>query len=329
MVVLFSIVFVCLGIMWGIGQWYIASNRDKPLKMGVSFIPSYAESLGLDPKQTMDALIQDVGVRHFRLVSYWNQLEPTAGTYTFDVLDWQFAKAEKSGAKITLALGLRQPRWPECHMPEWAKQLPPGEWQSRLNGFIAEVVERYKSSPALTSYQLENEFFNSFGQCDDFSRKRLINEYALVKSLDDTRPVIVSRSNNYGGLALGKPRPDLVGISVYRRVWDAQVTKRYFTYPYPAWYYAFLAGSQKIFTGTESFLHELQTEAWPPNGQSITETSLEEQNRSFDAKRLKEYAAFGKATGMRDIYLWGGEYWYYRMVHLKDPSLWQAAKGVF
>src|SRR5687767_6687706 len=75
-VIVVSLSLLCLGGMYGIARWYIAQNSDKPLVLGASFIPAYAESLGLDAEKTMDALINDVGVRHFRLVSYWNQLEP-------------------------------------------------------------------------------------------------------------------------------------------------------------------------------------------------------------------------------------------------------------
>src|SRR6185369_10552392 len=112
-------------------------NQSKPFVLGVSFIPAYAESLGLDPQETMDALITQAGVRHFRLVSYWDQLEPAPGQYDFSLLDWQFKKAEAAGAHITLSLGLRQPRWPECHLPQWAANSPDDVWQRQLADFIA------------------------------------------------------------------------------------------------------------------------------------------------------------------------------------------------
>src|SRR4051812_23480522 len=63
---------VLLGGMYGIARWYIWQEGNKPVVMGVSFIPDYATYLGVDPQQTMDALIKDVGVRHFRLTSYWS-----------------------------------------------------------------------------------------------------------------------------------------------------------------------------------------------------------------------------------------------------------------
>lgn len=329
-----ALLVLWIGSLYGIAQWYISSNKDKPLVLGTSFIPAYAESLGLDPQETMDALITDLNIRHFRLVSYWDQMEPEQGKYDFSLLDWQFQKAEAAGAKVTLSLGLRQPRWPECHMPVWAKQLPSGNaegtWQKGLERYITAVVNRYKGSPALDSYQLENEYFlRGFGICTDFSRDRLVNEYNLVKQLDPYHTLIVARSNNALGQPVGQPTPDEFGISIYKRVWDANLTHRYLEYPFPAWFYASVAGVQKIMTGKDMIIHELQAETWPPNHQSIQETGLDEQNKSFNADRFKARVEFGKATGMREIYLWGSEYWYYRKVKLNDSSLWNVARDSF
>ncbi|HSH55483.1 MAG TPA: beta-galactosidase [Candidatus Limnocylindrales bacterium] len=316
--------------MYGFFRWYAASQASKPLITGTSFIPAYAESFGLDAKDTMDALIGDLGVRQFRLVSYWNQLEPSEGTYDFSLLDWQFEKAEASGSKVTLSLGLRQPRWPECHMPDWAKDMQESQWQPKLEAFMAATVNRYKDSPALDSYQVENEFFlMGFGICTNHNRDRLVSEYNLVKKLDPHHKVIIARSNNAQGWPVGEPTPDEFGVSIYKRVWDAKLTKRYLEYPFPAWYYGSLAGWQKLMTGRDMIIHELQAEAWPPNYQSIQETPLAEQNKSFNAQIFENRIEYGKATGMREIYLWGSEYWYYRKQKLNDPSLWNVAKTEF
>lgn len=328
--IIFTIsVIAILGGMYAVARWYQASVRDQPLEMGASFIPAYAESLGLDSKQTLDAMIGELDVRHFRLVSYWNQLEPTPGQYDFELLDWQFQKIEQAGGTVTLSMGMRQPRWPECHIPTWATRISDEDRIKYLNQFIAAVVDRYKDSPALQSYQLENEFLlHQFGECAKISPEQVIQEMATIKQIDPDRPVIISRSNNFPLVPLRQPVPDQYGISVYRRVWDTN-TDRYFQYPFPAWYYAFLAGMQKIVHGKDSILHELQAEAWPPNGQSITETSLEEQNKSLNPERLQATFQFGRDTGLRQVYLWGAEYWYYRKVILNDPSLWEIASQEF
>jgi hypothetical protein len=323
---------LAVGTMYGIAQWYI-HTQPKPPVIGVSFIPGYAQYLGVDPQATMDSLI-GIGVRDFRLVSYWNDAEPEPGRYDFTQLDWQFQKAEAAHAKISLSLGLRQPRWPECHLPDWARTEPESRRQPQLKAYMAAVINRYKDSPALSSYQIENEFFlQGFGTCNEIpgsrNRANLISEYNLVKKLDSRHPAIISRSNNALGWPVGEPQPDEFGVSVYKRVWDAGVTRRYLEYPFPAWYYAFLAGGQKMITGRDMIVHEMQAEAWAPNGQELPKISLAEQNKSLDAKRLKDRFEYGRATGMPEIYMWGAEYWYYRQQILHDPSLWNVAKTEF
>jgi len=324
-----TLLILCVGTMYGIAQWYIHAERSKPLVLGTSFIPAYAESLGLNARGTMDALINQAGVRHFRLVSYWDQLEPQSGQYDFSLLDWQFQKVAAVHGTVTLSVGLRQPRWPECHVPSWAASEPESQWQPQLEQFMTAVVNHYKGSPVLRSYQVENEFFlHGFGGCTNFDRRRLISEYNLVKKLDPQRTIIVARSDNALGISVHQPRPDELGISIYKRVWSPPIG-RYYEYPFPAWYYAFLAGTQKLLTGKDMIIHELQAEAWPPNYQSIPGTSLAEQKKSLDAERFKNRIQYGKGTGMREIYLWGSEYWYYRLVVLHDPSLWNVAEQTF
>lgn len=328
-----AFIVVCLLLifltMFGVGKWYAWSERNKPLTEGATFIPSYADSLGVDPKQTLDALI-GINIKNYRLVSYWNELEPSPGNYDFSSLDWQFAKIQQAGGTVSLAIGLRQPRWPECHAPSWIDtSKPKADWQPQLEQFMTAVINHYKTNPALKSYQLENEFFNHFGECYNFDRARLTDELNLLKKLDPNHPVIISRSNNYVGLMLRRPLPDMIGISVYRRVWDSQITHRYFEYPFPSWYYGFLAGAEKILTGKDSVLHELQAEPWPPDGKNITDISLAEQNKSFNADRFRDRIAFAKRTGMKEIYYWGAEYWYYRKVKLGDPSVWIVASQQF
>lgn len=315
--------------MYGIALWYQHSQVGKPVKLGVTYIADYAESLGLNSKQTFIAILDDLNVKQLRLVSYWSDIESTQGTYDFTQLDWQFQQAKSHGAVVSLAIGLRQPRWPECHIPSWASNESVNVWQPQLEQFMVAVINRYKAYPNLVSYQLENEFFNAFGDCTNFDRSRLASELALVKKLDSSHPVIISRSDNYAGFSLRQPLPDEIGISVYRRVWDAQISHRYAQYPFPSWYYGFLAGTQKLLTGKDSIIHELQAEPWPPNGKNITDISLAEQNKSFDAKQLTERVKFAENTGIKTIDLWGAEYWYYRSTVLHDPSVWTAAKQVF
>ncbi len=316
--------------MYGIARWYMYSVRNQPYTMGVTFVPDYAESLGLDPHQTMSALINDLHVKNFRLTSYWSDIETSPGQYNFSELDWEFAQVDKVHGTISLSIGLRQPRWPECHAPNWVNtNAPVSQWQPELGQFMTAVVNRYKNNPALISYQLENEYFNKvFGTCNNYSRDRLVSEYNLVKQLDPHHTLIISRSNNDIGIPIGQPTPDEFGVSIYKRVWSTEVG-RYAEYPFPAWYYAFLAGVQKIINHKDMIVHELQAEPWAPDGKTIPETSLAEQNKSLSPTRLQQRFNYAKATGLKTVYFWGAEYWYYRLTIEHDPSVWNVAKANF
>lgn len=326
-IIIMALVIAFVGQAYAIAYWYQKQHQDEKLTYGVTFISNYARYFDLDPKETMLALRDDLGFKRFRLVSYWKDIEKEPGKYDFSELDWQFEKVNEVGGEVTLAIGLRQPRWPECHAPDWVDPSNKEAWYPELKKFMSAVTERYKDNPALVSYQLENEYLlGVFGECKEFGseRERLVDEFNLVKKIDPKTPIIISYANNYFGVAVSKPLADEVGVSVYKRVWDKTITKNYFEYPFPSWYYSWRAGQQQILTGRSSMLHELQAEPWPPGG--VKEASIEEQDKSMDAKRLKERIAYGEATGFRDIDLWGGEWWYWRKVKFNDPSLWNTIK---
>ena len=38
---------------------------------------------------------------------------------------------------------------------------------------------------------------------------------------------------------------------------------------------------------------------------------------------------FAEQTGIKQIDLWGAEYWYYRMATEHDPSVWHTAQMIF
>ncbi len=326
-----AVLFLVTSTAYGIAYWYQQEHKDEPLKIGATFVPNYTRYFEQEPKEVLQAMIDDLGIRRFRLVSYWNIHEPQPDEYDFSELDWQFDMIEEAGGEIALSLGLRQPRWPECHGPEWAMAKPVEQWTEDLLEYTAETVNRYKDRDVLVEYQLENEFFLTvFGDCPDHSRERLVREFDFVKSLDDTRPLIVNRSNNaMPSWPVNEPRADAVGAAVYKRVWDKTITRRNFEYPLPSWFYSFLAGGTELTTGVPSIIHELQMESWLAEDlpYDMRDAPLDELYETFGPDRVASRLQYGVDSGIRTIDLWGVEWWYQLKEKRNAPEIWNTAKA--
>lgn len=293
---------------------------------GASFSVPYAQYLGLDPKACMRAAIEDLGVRRFRLMSYWNRLEPRPGEYDWRELDWQIDMAENAGAEVTLCLGLRQPRWPENHWPDWARDTPDAVWQPVLLAFIEAVVNRYKDKKCIVSYQLENEaLLKSFGQHGNYDRARLRREYALVKRLDPGRPIIMTTSDAWGIPWIG-PIPDIVGFSIYRYLYDEK-KGRYVASTRSARFYRLRAGLIRLLRRRPVYIHELQAEPWGPR--PIPDMSLDEQFKSMNPERVEEAVEYARATTLLPADVWGLEWWYWLRIKHDSPVIWNYMTEVF
>jgi hypothetical protein len=296
----------------------------KDPNYGVSFSTKQARNLGLDWKAAFLATVDDLQFKQLRLMSYWDESEAIRGQFNFTDLDWQMNEAAKRGIKVSLGAGLRQPRWPECHEPEWATKLTGNEWKQSLYAYMEIVANRYKNNPALDSWQLENEGMNNwFGTCDLPDRQRLIEEFSLMKQWDPNHPVLMSLSDQHG-LPINGPVPDGYGFSVYRIVWNDKFPPNgYMYYPTPIWYHRLRALIIEQTQHRPTFIHELQMEPW--GQQDFKNLSIEEQNKSMSVRQIPKSFMFARQIGMKDIYLWGSEWWYWRKVH-GDPSVWNTVK---
>lgn len=303
-------------------------HRNDPIILGVSFSTKYAAELEVDWKDNFTALLDDLEFRNFRLMSHWDDIEPENNQYHFEDLDWQMDEAAKRGAKVNLAIGERQPRWPECHVPSWTDPRNTQSYNEELMQFLTVVVDRYKDHPALEQYQLENEIFNDFfGDCVKVDRDRVRDEFEIVKSIDPIHPVSINVASQEGFPPLREPIGDKIGFSVYRVANGDFFGKNiYFYMPYPPIYHSLRAGFVELLHGTPTFIHELQTEPWGPV--ATKDLTTEEQNKSMSTEQIVKNVNFGIDTGIREMYLWGGEWWYWRMTEFDDNSQWETVRGL-
>lgn len=319
------IVALLIGVLAGIGVWFRISHRGQDTTYGVSFSPKYARELGLDWRDTYRQLLTDFDFTTVRLMSYWDTYEPSRDQYDFTDLDWQLHQAAARGKQVTLAIGLRQPRWPECHQPAWTQQLTKSEFDQELTEYVGRVVARYRHHPALASYQLENEVANrSFGDCPDFDRNRLQAEFDLVKYLDPHHPLITNVSNQ-SGIPVREPIGDKVGFSMYQHAaFESLGTQWQWSF----WYIPSLWHSVRAqlveWRGAETFVHELQAEPW--GTRPTPQLSRQEQDELMSPQQLKRNIEFARSSGLHEIHLWGVEWWYWRSAEYGDDSLLRAAQ---
>lgn len=296
----------------------------QPVTFGTTFSPSYATSLGLDWKETFIASLDDLGIRRFRIPAYWEDIEPTRGTYHWSDLDWMMNEAEKRNATILLAIGYKLPRWPECHAPAWVHELPTTERQAATINLLNTIVNRYRNNSTIWGWQVENEpLFENFGNCPTPDRDFLKREVALVRALDP-RPIVVTESGELSTWLRTVSVSDILGISMYRETWNRLLG--YIYYPLSPGFYRARADGVRSLT-KKVIVTELQAEPWVAQG--IMQTPILEQMKSMNANRLNENVRFVEHAGFSEVYLWGIEWWYWLKIKQNDSSVWDAGKHVF
>jgi len=312
---------------------------NKPVKnlgpddFGVTFSAKQAVSLGLNPKETYRAILDDLGVRRLRLAAYWSEIELERGKYDFSGLDFQIAEAAKRDAKVILAVGAKLPRWPECHIPQWLRdkleirnsklEIPPQEkqlYEDALLLYVRKVVERYKDVAAVEAWQVENEPFFKFGTCPAIAPETLAKEVKLVKELD-SRPILITDSGELGTWIGAARTGDIVGTTMYRR---NLTPVGYVNFPLPARFYEKKAAMIRRILGKKVLVAEMQAEPWMPTP-LLANFSLEEQFRGLDFGRFKDNLAYARASGLGPIYFWGAEWWYWLKTN-DHPEFWDWAK---
>ncbi len=302
-------------------------KQAENITWGVNFSQKYTEGLGLNWRETYLAILDDLGARNIKVAVHWDFIEGKEENYYFDDLDWQIREAEKREAKIILVIGMKTPRWPECHIPEWAVNLSKEKQQEKILKLVEGIVLRYRESKAIKYWQVENEPFFSFGECPWYDKKFLKKEIDLVKSLDlRKRPIIISESGEFSLWTRAARYGDMVGTTIYRRVWSKEF-KIYFTHFFPSTFYYRRAQIIKKIFGKEVICVELQTEPWGPK--LLYDLSLEEQEKSMDLERFQKNIKFAKKTGLKEFYLWGTEWWYWLKTKQNKPEIWEEAKKLF
>jgi hypothetical protein len=310
--------------------WFMAAKPiPETITYGMSFNTPYARELGLDWQETYDAILNDLGVRHLRLAAHWPMVEPeNNGTFNFTELDYQIERAEAVGAEVILAVGRRLPRWPECHIPGWAQNLDSATYRQELHEYVAAVVERYRDSPAVRVWQVENEPFLrmfAFEHCGELDVELLDATIALVRAQDPSRPILITDSGNLGTWHGAYRRGDLFGTSVYVYFWNPELGQ--FETILPPWAYRVKERLMAWrFGQKDTLLIELSAEPWliAP----VVDTPLDVQFTRMNVEKFSRIIEYARHTRYETQYLWGAEWWYWLKLQ-GHPEMWQQGLELF
>ncbi len=320
----FGILILVALILFWIGK------PQQNLKWGVTFSTIRAEELGFNSQELFTEILNDLHPKKVRIPVYWSEIEPQQGQFNFTPYENLLAKANEMGTEVVLVLGKKQPRWPECHQPDWYNHLPDEASQDlAVLNMIEKSVTHFKSNQSIVAWQIENEPYFQYGpRCPVTSKELYEKEVALVAKLDN-RPTIATDSGEKGiWVTVANSGTTILGTTMYREVYHDKKGK-YLSYNLPWWTYNIKAGLVKLLTSTKEVVGmELQAEPWliisNPNA-----TPPKDQLKHMNPEIFQSNIEYATKVGLAENYLWGVEWWYWMSKVHGDNSMVTTAKNLF
>lgn len=333
------------GVAWLLGSDAWASPAPPPPLAGFSFSPLTSISAHRDPASDLRVLVDSTNPDLVRLPVYWELVEPAPDRLDFASVDSLLAVIERHNrfapnpTRVVLTVGARNFLYPELHEPAWGgpRQQPYlNEMQSgpAYRNYVDSAVARYRASPLLYAWQVENEPLdyvgNGFTGDDQIKVAQLRWEVAEVRRLDPAHETVITTFDGWnvavdmmqlytpdllyhlGGWPQGHPEDaletgDALGLDLYV---DGPTTPLRFTSvdlraewkEQAVGFWAARAHSM----GKDLWLTEMQAQPWSVSPGRFGTSELLASAVDYRQERLEV------------VLLWGVETW------LKDPT-WMAA----
>jgi hypothetical protein len=335
------ICLAALALLLGSEAWPPAKH-PAPL-VGFSYSPLTSQALNRAPAQDLATLLDATDPDLVRLPIYWELVEPTPESLDFSSVDELLAVVEEHDqvtsrpTRVVLTIGARNFLYPELHEPAWAApreqpHLNDLQSQAAYRAYFDGSLMRYRSSPLLFAWQVENEPLDYVGNAitgdDLINVGQLSWEVDEVHQLDPGRTVVLTTFDGWnstidvvqtyappllalvGAYPSGHPGEmlaagDALGLDLYI---EKPSTPLDFTSPdlRSVWKQQaldFWAG-QAQGQGKQLWVAEMQAQPW-------------EKSSGFAPANLVASAAAYRQEPLNVVLLWGVETW------LGDPA-WMA-----
>ncbi|MGH2632033.1 MAG: beta-galactosidase [Tepidiformaceae bacterium] len=294
---------------------------------------------------TLGTILDGTGAKHVRISVVWWEVEPQPGVYDFSVLDAELARAQQSGAKVLLGIGVKAQRHPEYYIPDWATArvtLTHGEvvsddpyLASQALAMVAAVTAHVAGSPTIEAWAADNEPYVASNRADDWtlSRQFARAEEAAIKANDPAhRLVSINFAQHFvfdrgwqDALADG----DALGVSIYP-FRNYELFGHNFVVPILeigplAPNYAAQARAAHV-AGKPFWITEMQAEPWADIDLRLI--SPQHPSANLTPKKFEQSIDYARRTGADRVYLWGAEWWLYERDHFGDSRWWDMARAV-
>jgi hypothetical protein len=323
------------------------SQYRRPPYLGTTFSPLQCYYMNLDPRQVFKSLM-GLGLNRIRLGAYWHELEPKPGQMDFSQLDWLLEQCHQAKIEVVLAVGMKVPRWPEFHFPDWVKaQYETGAGSTALDlrspllaerstQFVEKVVAHTRMAPAIKYWQVENEPFTRLEITGGrwLSPEFVGREVALVRAgARGDQKICLTNAIHLPTPKEGEDTPalknsaalaDAVGINVYTKV-PAGPPGIYLE-PSPAFWNTLKIWQQDlVLAKREPWIAEAQAEPWEPQ-QLVAMQKLDYPSAA--PRRMTQLVTELSGIGYQTILLWGCEYWYWQRQQGRNLWWWSVEKLV-
>lgn len=269
---------------------------------GATFSHLHAEWLGLDVRSTFKQTLS-LKFDYLRLCCYWKECEPQCGSYDFSSLDELLTLCERKKQAVVLTVGMKAPRWPEFHLPEWTSFEDP-DLQDHVLRFIDAVIRHIRLYRCIQYWQVENEPIERMvTNYRAISRSFFKQEVALVRNLDN-RPIIGTMLANSRYLFFPERSLlsicDVLGVDLYFKIpISGMLTLPFLEIP---------GSLRRLITGSRKpvWITELQAEPW----ESVHPLTKKIRRIEMTAKGLRANTNRALKMGATIIFFWGVEYWF-------------------
>ncbi len=317
---------------------------QRPPNLGTTFSPLQCYYLNLDFRETFDQICQ-LGLNRIRLGAYWNVIQKSPTEYDFSELDWLLDRCDRHNITVALAVGMKVPRWPEFHFPQWVSdrantgagtapldQRSPAVAALTLQ-FVDRVVNHCRMAPAVKYWQVENEPFTRLEITGGrfLSPDFIKQEVDLVRSLcTPNQKILITNAIHLPTPNLAEDQPafedslrigDAVGINVYTKV-PAGPTG--YLEPQPAFWQQLQTWQDSLQRfDREAWIAEAQAEPWEAGKLVVNDRKNYPSASSY---RTRALVARLHQIGYSTVLLWGCEYWYSQKKQGNNLWWWTVAR---